>query len=79
MVKVGATFLSNGLWNGKQIISEQWVEKSASPYPVNKNIKIPGEDLGKADYSYTWWTKEYSGSGKDINMYWANGWEDRKL
>ncbi|MCG8605260.1 hypothetical protein MJD09_09705 [bacterium] len=35
MVKIGVTFLNKGIWNGQQIISEQWVDKSASSFPGN--------------------------------------------
>jgi CubicO group peptidase (beta-lactamase class C family) len=74
MAKIGVTFLNKGGWNGKQIISEQWVEKSATTFPGNHGINIPGEDSGRVGYSYTWWTKQYSNSGKKINMYYAGGW-----
>ncbi len=69
MTKVGATFLNSGVWNETQIISEQWVNKSANPYLGNKGIDIPGEDSGILGYSYSWWTKQYSIS----NMYSASG------
>jgi CubicO group peptidase (beta-lactamase class C family) len=74
MAKIGVTFLNKGVWNGKQIISEQWVEKSATTFPGNTRINIPGEDSGRVGYSYTWWTKQYSNSGKEINMFYAGGW-----
>ena len=73
MAKIGATFLSNGVWNEKQIVSEQWIKKSATPFHGNIGIDIPGEDSGRMGYSYTWWTKGYSHSGKEINMYTASG------
>jgi CubicO group peptidase (beta-lactamase class C family) len=79
MVKIGVTYLNSGVWNGKQIISQQWVEKSSNPYRDNKGINIPGEDSGKTGYSYSWWTKQYSGSGKEINMFWALGWGGQKI
>jgi len=79
MVKIGVTFLNNGVWNGKQIISEQWVEKSATTYPGNTRIKLPGEDSGRVGYSYSWWTKQYSNSGKKINMFWAGGWGGQRI
>jgi len=74
MAKIGVMFLNNGLWNGKQIVSGEWVEKSTISYPGNTKIKIPGTDSGVNGYSYTWWTKEYSLSGKEVNMYYAGGW-----
>ena len=79
MVKTGVTFLNNGVWNGKQIISKQWVEKSATAFQGNTGIKIPGEDLGKVGYAYTWWTREYSISDKRINGFWADGWGGQKI
>ena len=45
----------------------------------NIDIKIPGEDLGKVGYGYTWWTKEFSAANKKINGYWANGWGGQKI
>ena len=45
MMKFGVTFLNNGKWDGENIISEKWVEKSATPYPPNTNIKVPGVDV----------------------------------
>ncbi|MFC2086330.1 serine hydrolase domain-containing protein [Bacteroidota bacterium] len=74
MVKFGATFLNNGNWNGNQIVPDQWVEKSAVEFPGNHGINIPGEPSGRMGYSYSWWIKEYSYSGKRINMYAAGGW-----
>jgi len=79
MVKIGVTFLNNGAWNGKQIISEQWVKKSATTYPGNTGIKLPGEDSGRVGYSYSWWTKQISNSGKDINIFWAGGWGGQRI
>jgi CubicO group peptidase (beta-lactamase class C family) len=74
MAKIGVTFLNRGIWNGDQIISEQWVAKSATSYPGNDAINIPGEPSGKNGYSYSWWIKIFSHAGKRINMYSAGGW-----
>ncbi|MHA1112823.1 MAG: serine hydrolase domain-containing protein [Promethearchaeota archaeon] len=74
MVKIGVTFLNNGVWKEKQIIPKKWVEKSAAPFPGNTWINIPGEDSGFVGYSYSWWTKNYFNSGKRINMFYAGGW-----
>lgn len=79
MIKIGVTFLNNGVWNGKQIVSGKWVEKSSSPYPGNTGIKVPGEDLGELSYSYSWWVKEYSSQGRKIYSFSANGWGGQKI
>lgn len=79
MIKIGAMMLNNGTWNGNQIISENWVEKCTSPWNGNTDIKVPGEDLGKVGYAYTWWTKDFTYSGDDIRMYFALGWGGQKI
>jgi CubicO group peptidase (beta-lactamase class C family) len=79
MIKIGVTFLDNGVWNGEEIISQQWVLKSATAYPCNNGILIPGEGTGRTGYSYSWWTKQYTKSGREINMFWALGWGGQKI
>jgi CubicO group peptidase (beta-lactamase class C family) len=62
--KLGRLFLNDGTWNGKQIISEQWVRESTSPYP-NPNGSIAWRantwftDWKEANgyYKYQWWGK----------------------
>jgi CubicO group peptidase (beta-lactamase class C family) len=73
MIKFGALYLNNGTWNRNQIIPEYWVENSATTFPGNNGINIPGEDSGRNGYSYTWWTKTLYKSGKRVNMYSASG------
>lgn len=79
MEKVGATFLNQGVWNEKRIISGQWVEKSATSFQGNHGINIPGEQSGRNGYSYSWWIKRYTVFGKKVNMYSASGWGDQHI
>ena len=82
MAKIGVVFLNKGVWDGKQIISEQWVEKSALSYQGNSWYNHflrpvpPGEHhtWGRKGYSYSWWTYQFSDSGKKIKMFYAGGW-----
>ena len=74
MAKIGMTFLNDGVWEGKQIIPGHWVEKSATSFAGNQGINIPGENSGRNGYSYSWWIKSLSDSGKKIQMYSAGGW-----
>ncbi len=41
--KLGRLYLNNGNWNGKQIISSQWVKESTTPTPGNEG------------YTNQWW------------------------
>jgi len=79
MVKVGVTYLNEGVWNGKQIISEQWVEESATTFVGNQGIDVPGTDKKNVGYSYSWWTKTFSDSGKEIYMFYAAGWGGQNI
>lgn len=43
--KIGRLYLNNGNWNGKQIISQNWVEESTKADTTN----------GEVYYKYQWW------------------------
>jgi len=79
MAKIGVTFLNKGVWKGKQIVSGQWVEKSANAFPGNEGINVPGTDKKDVGYSYSWWTKTFSDSGKEIKMFYAAGWGGQNI
>jgi CubicO group peptidase (beta-lactamase class C family) len=79
MTKFGVAFLNDGVWDGQQIISEQWVEKSATAYANNEGIDVPSTDQRNVGYSYSWWTKTFSDSGKEINMFYAGGWGGQNI
>jgi CubicO group peptidase (beta-lactamase class C family) len=60
MAKLGYLWLNKGLWEGKQIVSRQWVEDS-----VKLQVKTGEND----DYGYGWWVM----SGNFGNEYAAIG------
>jgi CubicO group peptidase (beta-lactamase class C family) len=41
--RFGLLFMNNGSWNGKQFISDSWIEKATTPSPANES------------YGYMWW------------------------
>ncbi|MEP0131886.1 MAG: serine hydrolase [Eudoraea sp.] len=79
MAKIGVTFLNKGLWQGKQIVPNHWVEKSINIFQDNQGINIPGQASGRHGYSYSWWLKTYRRSGKKINMINAGGWGGQEI
>lgn len=88
MLKLGVTYLNNGVWDGQQIVSEQWVENSAKSYsgPGNSWLNhalrpIPPDDgtWGRRGYSYTWWTHQFSHAGEKMPAYWASGFGDQRI
>lgn len=74
MIKLGVTYLNEGIWNGKRILSANWIAKSSAPFKNNNGIRIPIEDSGENGYAYSWWTSQFFHNGQTINMYRANGW-----
>jgi CubicO group peptidase (beta-lactamase class C family) len=47
MAKIGYLFLNHGMWEGEQLVSEEWV-KQATMKHVDANTLLPG-------YGYQWW------------------------
>jgi len=62
MARFGLLFLNEGVWNGKQIISREWIKESTTSYSDTDNRG--------GGYAYLWWT---SGDLKEIGMYSALG------
>jgi CubicO group peptidase (beta-lactamase class C family) len=52
MVMFGYLFLKNGLLNGEQIVSENWVRESTAVHMTNYQDTVTGEFR---DYGYLWW------------------------
>ncbi|WP_420603001.1 serine hydrolase domain-containing protein [Flagellimonas sp.] len=66
MTKLGQLYLDEGRWNGKQIISSDWIEKS-----ITSAVHL---DLGFTDgYGYQWWMKEFIVNGQSMDTFFAAG------
>jgi CubicO group peptidase (beta-lactamase class C family) len=74
MAKIGVTFLNRGVWKGKRVISEEWVDKSAVSFRGNSWMNDWDDHYGMRGYSYSWWTHQFVRSGNRINMFYAAGW-----
>lgn len=51
--KIGRLYLNGGRWNGKQIVSEAWIQKSTSLDLTNGSVGF---------YQYQWWLPRDDGS-----------------
>lgn len=74
MMKIGATFLNKGVWNGNRIVSERWIENSGTPFPGNSWMNNWDDHWGMRGYAYSWWTHRFVKSGRGIDMFYAAGW-----
>ena len=68
LAKLGQLMLRKGKWNGKQVVSEQWVEESTKPQALTP--KDPPRDF---DYGYLWWQKEMPCRNGKVRVFYAAG------
>jgi CubicO group peptidase (beta-lactamase class C family) len=61
--RFGLLFMNNGNWNGKQLISENWIKMATAPSPANES------------YGYMWWLNKGSRKidGPPSSMFYAAG------
>lgn len=67
MLKFGQLYLNGGVWNGKRIISESWVEESFKKHAQLQDVR------DKNEYGYFWWHDTYIINGKLIEAIEARG------
>ncbi len=65
-MKLGQLMLNGGKWNGRRVVSDEWVRRSTSPLVQIGIKKMSG-------YGYLWWIIEYPFEGKTIQAFYAAG------
>ncbi|HUU05104.1 MAG TPA: serine hydrolase [Patescibacteria group bacterium] len=63
MAKLGLLFLNNGKWQGKKVVSEDWVLHST-------DSKI---NTGYTGYGYQWWIRSFQVNDKTLTSFYAIG------
>jgi CubicO group peptidase (beta-lactamase class C family) len=77
MAKFGLLYLDKGNWNGKQIISKEWVKLSLQKHSVVQGV----------NYGYLWWNKYLDADGVRYYSFAAQGnggqkiyiWEEQNM
>ena len=64
MAKIGFLMLNSGRWNGKQIVSQKWIDQSTRDHAKSKSYR---------GYGYLWWTGKQLFGEQIITGYWASG------
>lgn len=62
--KYGQLYKNQGIWNGKQILSKEWITKSLS-----HQITISEDEY----YGYLFWNKTYNVNGVNYEVYYSSG------
>ena len=65
LAKIGLMVLNNGKFNGRQIVSGEWIKASTS---LKTHTHISGDD-----YAYQWWNLLLKSGGEEYPCIWANG------
>jgi CubicO group peptidase (beta-lactamase class C family) len=67
MAKIGQLVLAGGRWNGRQIVSKEWIETSTAP-----KIKAVADGFD-GRYGYLWWLARYRVNGREVDCVAAQG------
>jgi CubicO group peptidase (beta-lactamase class C family) len=63
-LKLGQFYANNGKWNGKEVISADWVKRSTTPHAQVDE---------QTEYGYFWWLKSFSTPAKKFPGYFMLG------
>lgn len=67
MLKFGQLYLNKGMWNGKRVISKDWIDESTEMHTQLEDVS------DKNGYGYLWWHNTYKVNGKKIKTIEARG------
>ena len=67
MLKFGQLYLNEGVWNGEQIISKNWIQESFKKHTRLQDFR------NKDEYGYFWYHHTYMINGKPIQSMEARG------
>lgn len=61
LARIGQVYLNKGKVNLKQIVSEEWIEKSFTNYTYSSKSFRTLDDYTEVGYGYCWWLLNYQG------------------
>jgi len=64
LLKLGQLYASAGTWNGRRVVTNEWVKTSTRPH-----VRI--DDT--TEYGYLWWLKAFSANGKSYHAFFMAG------
>jgi CubicO group peptidase (beta-lactamase class C family) len=64
MARLGHLFLNRGNWNGRQLISEQWIDQATKPQvPTSIGLWPDSAADGRGVYGFNWWVNGLTVNG----------------
>jgi CubicO group peptidase (beta-lactamase class C family) len=73
MAKFGSLYLNDGVWQGKQIVSTEWVQHS-----TQIQASLPGRQSTEG-YGYQWWVGTYYLGSTPVPAFYAAGWGGQQI
>jgi CubicO group peptidase (beta-lactamase class C family) len=70
MQKFGMLYLNHGCWKGQQILSEEWISTSFSPWIKSNPAR------SEANYGWYWWQDRFSAN---LVGHTASGWKGQRI
>lgn len=64
MLKIAQLYLNGGTWNGKRIVSENWVKNSTTPHAQIDDTM---------NYGYLWWLKTFKAGDRSYQGFFMSG------
>jgi len=77
MAKLGQLYLNDGIWNGKRIISEEWIKDSISKYVPITNLYM-AKTYGDR-YGYQWFLQTFYADSTPFNSITRDGWGGQRI
>jgi CubicO group peptidase (beta-lactamase class C family) len=71
LAKIGQLYLNGGVWDGYNLISQDWISKST------QNYIDPGWINFSNGYGYQWWLYNFNVAGKSYDCFMAVGWGEQ--
>lgn len=78
-LKFGQLFADGGSWNGRQIVSEAWVNESTRARVALSWSQPDAYDWKLDGYAYQWWTGYFEFEGREIRTFAARGYGQQVL
>jgi CubicO group peptidase (beta-lactamase class C family) len=86
IARLGLLFLNRGNWNGRQLISEKWVEMATKPQvPASLPLWPDSGADGRGVYGFNWWVNGVKADGRrkwpgaPVGTYAASGYNNNDM